>query len=210
MKKIFINEKEFTYNKISELPLKEFNIVVGKKTTFGNKCFLQNSVSIANNCQIGSFVKLDKHVIIKNNCKIGNYTTIGKFSTILKDCIIEKGSHIANSVFIEENNLIGTYCKIQDYVIVEKESKIESHTMIHSGCRIVSGSIVSKAIYIQLSNLLYSVYQYADMIQIGCKVYPIDFWVKNYKNIGKKQKAPEEVIKKYGKVILFLKNFSKK
>ncbi len=205
MKKIFINEKEFTYNKISELPLREFNIVVGKKTTFGNKCFLSDFVNIANNCQIGSFAKLGKHLIIGNNCKVGEYTSIGKFSTISKDCIIEKDSHIANSVFIEENNLIGSYCKIQDYVSIEKNSKIESHTMIYSGCKIVSGSIVSKVIYIRLSNLLYPVYQYADMIQIGCKVYPIDFWVENYKNIGKEQGASKEVIKKYGKIILFLK-----
>jgi len=205
MKKIFINEKEFTYNKISELPLREFNIVVGKKTTFGNGCSLSSFVNIAHNCQISSFVRLDPHVSIGNNCKIGSYVTIEKFSTISQDCIIETDSHIGNSVFIEKNNLIGSCCKIQDCVAIEEKSKIESHVMVYPGCKIVSESIVSKVIYIRLSNLLYPVYQYADMIQIGCKVYPIDFWVENYKNIGKEQGASKEVIKKYGKIILFLK-----
>ena len=45
-----------------------------------------------------------------------------------------------------------------------------------------------------------------DIIKIGCHEYSIDYWLENYKTIGKSENYTEAQIKEYGKYIMMIKN----
>jgi hypothetical protein len=47
-------------------------------------------------------------------------------------------------------------------------------------------------------------YSFNGRIKIGCHDYPIEYWLENYKQIGKAAKYTKEEIKLYGSIIKFI------
>jgi hypothetical protein len=62
--------------------------------------------------------------------------------------------------------------------------------------------------FTSLTGSKHTIHYFKDIneVRIGCKVHPLEHWLKEYKNIGKEAKYSKEQITEYGRKLESLKN----
>ena len=137
-----------------------------------------SDVTIISGVRIGSCVRIDSDVTISSGVTICSGVTIGS------DVTIDSGVRIDSGVTISSGVTIG------------------SGVTIDSGVTICSGVI--KSLFITGSSH-YVIWYGTGILHIGCHKKEIEWWVKNYELIGKKQNYSDAQIKEYYGYIVICK-----
>ena len=134
---------------------------ISKSALISNDAIIHPSVSIGENCVIGSGVSINQGTIILNNVVISDNVKIGKFCFIKSNSVIGEDGfgfdfdenrvptrlpHLG-SVFIDDNVEIGSINTIQkgtiDNTIINSNTKLSDHVHIAHNCNIGKNCIIS-------------------------------------------------------------------
>lgn len=135
------------------------NVEIGKNTTVGKFCVIENDVIIGDNCEIADYVYIGSHTRIGNNVCIQERVSIGISDadifreqgkcltlkhlggTIIKDgCLLLEGAHIAagdtRATVISTGVMLGIHANLGHNSYVGRNTLIGAHACICGHCDI--------------------------------------------------------------------------
>ena len=107
-----------------------------------SKCFVDNTVSMGKNVQLGHYVTIHEHVKIGKNSKIEDGVIIYEDCEIGKNCIVGAGAILKPQTIIGDYSIFGTLS------ITEGDVKIGRYTTIHAQCHITKGVSIGNNVFI--------------------------------------------------------------
>lgn len=152
-----------------------------------------------------------------NKAKIKSHVTIGKSVELSIGVDVGVGCIIDDSVFVGENTkiedevFIGAGTTIESDCYIETGVKIGKNVTIKKGCRVGEEAIIDDNVilndtfYIKTSksNLTYCG---NNKVSIGCQIFSVDFWLKNYSKVAEKFDYTEQEIQECLKHMTHIKN----
>mgnify|MGYP000471717547 CR=1 FL=1 len=130
-------------------------------------------ILVSKHVHLGNNVTLSKGVTIGVGCKIADGVVINKNASVADECIIGENSIIGEGVIIETGVVVGKNVIIEDDLIVGEEAVIDDSVLLKD-------TFYKKTIK---SNITYCGNGKAS---IGCQLFKIDFWIKNYQKVADK------------------------
>lgn len=208
--KEYITEKEFR-----KLPVDSKGwrtLPNGKRLKLGKGVVLDEVCYLGDQVDIGDKARLMHGSIIKSLVKIGastlisNHVCVEFFTKIKGDVIIDPRAYIGMwskigpGTCIGTDNMIGDHATIGSKVLTCKDICLPSRCKIPSRMELTKQPLViygSKNPIIALSNKL---------VSIGDACYSVDYWLRNFKEIEKKEIYSSEQIEEYLKHLKYIKS----
>lgn len=187
-------------------------------------CNITDSVMICENAQISDTVLIREDVMVRGSAKIYGNVYIKDRVTVTGNSLIYDEAELLDKAYIRdstvcENSIVKGESRIIEGSTVKGNSLIEGNSLINN-CTIEGKSIINnmllvqvqiKEIPLQIQGTRHHLYYSGKRkLTIGCTEQPIDWWLKNYKEIGSRNSYTKEQIKEYKNYIdLFNKKYNK-
>jgi carbonic anhydrase/acetyltransferase-like protein (isoleucine patch superfamily) len=170
----------YEYKDISDLKeiLKKNNISIGYRASIGDRASIRYGASIGDDVSIGNHASIGYRASIGDRASIGYSASIGDDVSIGDDASIGDGASIGYSASIGNRASIGDRASIGYSASIGDDVKLLFNIYI----------IGSKNPITYVGNR---------KLSIGCHTKEIDWWLKNYELIGKKEGYTNHQIKEY-------------
>lgn len=161
--------------------------------------FIHRSTNLGSFIRIWNGVQIGKNSVIGSNCFLGVKTQIKQNVYIGENCIIDSHTIIENDSQIDSYSTVGTRCKIAPNTQIGVRSYIGAYTETQDFeiVKCFSANLGKHTLY----------YWGHDRIEIGCKSYPVDEWIRRFEGIGEANRYPSKIIAEYGEVMRMIQSF---
>jgi len=141
---------------------------------------------------------MNNNLLLGNNVQIGEGFSVGFLVKILSNVIIGKNVTIGRKVFIDESSIVGNnvtigeFSKIGRNVFIGNEIVLPPHSIVEDGVNL------SETIILQGSKHQFT-YLGNGKILVGCIYGSLDYFLKNYHEIGiQNGYSEDEISEAYG------------
>jgi len=179
--------------------------------TLGGFVQSEHNLSHKDNCWVYDNAQVFENALIYGNAIVFETALIFENSSISGEVRVSGNSKISGNAKVYENAWISEYAKvsgnakISGKVNIYGNAQVYRHTQISGRAQISAGKHTKSPLHIEGSKDYITVCT-AEVVNVGCESYPIDFWLENAQTIGKKNNYSEEEIKEYINYFKFIKS----
>jgi NDP-sugar pyrophosphorylase family protein len=183
----------------------------GPVGTFGGFVRSENNLShrgecwISDNAEVYETARVSENAIVSGTTRVRGDAQVFETARVSRNAIVSGNAKVYGNAQICGNSLVFGKAEVSGNAWVYGNAQIFRHAKISGRAQISAGKHTKSPLHIEGSKD-YNTVCTAEVVNVGCESYPIDFWLENAQSIGKENNYSEEEINEYTNYFKYIKS----